>query len=96
MHCRLLQERHTSLQIDKVLQAQSSDLDSRLAQHARREINPDYVLHLQGEARQQLGPAGLLTRAQIPFAVCCNACMPQRMMPALIWHDMQQVAMQSC
>ena len=75
MHCRLLQERRTLLQIDKVLQAQSSDLGSCLVQHARREINPDDVLHLQGEAQQQLGPAGLLTRQGRKFLLHC-AAMP--------------------
>ena len=76
MNRRLLQEGRTSLQINKVLQAQSSDLSSCLVQHARREINPNHMLHLQREAQQQLRPARLL--AQAPPAVCCTACMPQR------------------
>lgn len=78
MNCRLLQEWRTSLQINKVLQAQSSDLGSCLVQHARREINPGYVLHLQGKAQQQVRLAQLPARARFPPAVCCNACMPQR------------------
>ena len=77
-NCRLVQEWPTSLQIDRVLQAQSYDLGSCLIQHARREIDPSYVLHLQGKAHQQLTPARLLARARVPPAVCCNVCMPQR------------------
>lgn len=78
MYCGLLQEWRTSLQINKVLQAQSFDLGSCLVQHARREINPGYVLHLQGKAQQQVRLAELPARARFPPAVCCSACMPQR------------------